>query len=97
MNLSPRLVMVSNYIPITAHTTAGKSITVAGNLAFQAGVSYRVPDGQQHSPLFGFDAGGLDDFWPTLQLALDEGVELLRGAADDLGGLRFRDGLAHRR
>ena len=51
-----------------------------------------MPDGQRHSPLFGFDAGGLDDFWPPLQLALDEGVELLRRAANDVGGLCFHYG-----
>src|SRR4030095_15701948 len=42
-------------------------------------------------------AGGLDDLRPALELALDEGVELLRRAADDIGRLRSRDGGAHRR
>ena len=42
-------------------------------------------------------SSGLDDLRPTLQLALDEGVELLRGATNDLGGLRSCDGRANRR
>src|SRR6266513_4495489 len=46
--------------------------------------------------LLRLDTGGADDFRPALQFALDERVELLRGAADDVGSLRFRDGGAHR-
>ena len=41
-------------------------------------------------------SSGLDDLRPTLQLALDEG-NMLRGATNDLGGLRSCDGRANRR
>src|SRR5688572_24521389 len=48
-----------------------------------------------HTALLHLDAGGLHHLRPALQLALDERVELLRRAADDIGGLRANDGGAH--
>lgn len=47
--------------------------------------------------LLRLDARGLDDLWPTLQLAFDEGIELMRRTANNLGGLRFRYGFVHGR
>src|SRR5262245_26295910 len=44
-------------------------------------------DNRSRRSLLRRDAGGLDDLRPAFQLALDEGVELLRRAADDVGGL----------
>jgi hypothetical protein len=41
-------------------------------------------------------SSGLDDLRPTLQLALDEGVELLRGATNDLGGSDPDERVAHK-
>src|SRR5215208_8426387 len=46
---------------------------------------------------FRLDAGGLDDVWPAFQFVLDEGVELLRRAANDVRGLRSGDGGTYRR
>jgi hypothetical protein len=57
----------------------------------KTGAFHPLPD---ISRLFRLDAGCLDDLWPTLQLALDEGVELLRRAANDVGALT-RGNVAH--
>src|ERR1700736_4808323 len=47
--------------------------------------------------LFRLDARGLHDGRPTLQLALDKSIKLLRCTTDDVAGLCLRNGRAYRR